>query len=91
MLGDGWLGIWASPARFAAAVEEISAIAHDAGRDDAPSRHAMQVWCAFGEPDVARDRLARSMERLYRIPFDKFAATARRGRPATSPSSWPER
>lgn len=72
-LGDGWLGIWASPARFAEVVAETAAIAHAAGRDAMPWRHAMQVWCSFGERDVARERLARSMERLYQVPFEKFA------------------
>lgn len=82
MLGDGWLGIWASPARYAGVVAETAAIAHDAGRVDVAWRHAMQVWCSFGEADVARGRLARSMERLYRTPFDKFARYSPAGSPA---------
>ena len=35
-LGDGWLGIWVSPRRFATVVEQITREAGDAGRD--PSR-----------------------------------------------------
>src|SRR5580700_6660951 len=43
-LGDGWLGIWNSPRRFAAAAEMAAQEAALAGRPDPPSRHAMQVW-----------------------------------------------
>src|SRR5919106_3915416 len=42
-LGDGWLGIWNSPRRFAQAVEIIADEAARAGRDDPPTRHAMQL------------------------------------------------
>ena len=81
-LGDGWLGIWASPTRFAQVVEETAAIARAAGRAEVPWRHAMQVWCSFGDPNVAGGRLARSMERLYRTPFEKFARYSPAGSPA---------
>jgi alkanesulfonate monooxygenase SsuD/methylene tetrahydromethanopterin reductase-like flavin-dependent oxidoreductase (luciferase family) len=82
ILGDGWLGIWASPSRYAAVVEQTAAIARDAGRPGVQWRHAMQVWCSFGDPDVAPGRLARSMERLYRTPFEKFARYSPAGSPA---------
>lgn len=80
-LGDGWLGIWASPSRFARVVEETAEIAGQCGRGDVSWKHAMQVWCSFGEPDVAVGRLARAMETLYRVPFEKFAPYSPAGSP----------
>lgn len=72
-LGDGWLGIWNSPRRFAAAVELAEQAAADAGRAGPPTRHAMQVWCGLdGRRPVARDRLAEAMQAFYGLPFERF-------------------
>jgi alkanesulfonate monooxygenase SsuD/methylene tetrahydromethanopterin reductase-like flavin-dependent oxidoreductase (luciferase family) len=72
-LGDGWLGIWNSPKRFAAAVEIASEEAVRVGRADPPRRHAMQVWCGFGTTrETARGRVASAMQRFYRLPFEQF-------------------
>ncbi|HSR85641.1 MAG TPA: LLM class flavin-dependent oxidoreductase [Streptosporangiaceae bacterium] len=72
-LGDGWLGIWNSPRRFAAAVGMADEEAAQAGRADAPSRHAMQVWCGLADSrQAARARLAPMMEAFYQLPFERF-------------------
>ncbi len=72
-LGDGWLGIWNSPRRFAAAVELAAETAARAGRPTAPDRHAMQVWCGLaGSTAAARAGLARVMEAYYGLPFERF-------------------
>lgn len=61
-LGDGWLGIWNSPTRFAAAVELAG-----------PGRHAMQVWCGIADTKAAaRDCLAPAMQAFYGLPFERF-------------------
>jgi len=70
--GDGWLGLWVSPRRYADATERISRYAADAGREVTHWRHGMHVWCAFGTSAAARARLAAAMEDLYRTPFGKF-------------------
>jgi alkanesulfonate monooxygenase SsuD/methylene tetrahydromethanopterin reductase-like flavin-dependent oxidoreductase (luciferase family) len=71
--GDGWLGIWNSPRRFAQAVDLATCEAHRAGRPDPPTRHAMQVWCGLGRTrEAARAALAPAMEGFYRIPFERF-------------------
>jgi alkanesulfonate monooxygenase SsuD/methylene tetrahydromethanopterin reductase-like flavin-dependent oxidoreductase (luciferase family) len=71
-LGDGWLGIWNSPRRFAAAVELAAAEAAQAGRP-APGRNAMQVWCGLaGTKEAARACLAPAMEAFYQLPFERF-------------------
>jgi alkanesulfonate monooxygenase SsuD/methylene tetrahydromethanopterin reductase-like flavin-dependent oxidoreductase (luciferase family) len=72
-LGDGWLGIWNSPRRFAAAAELAAAEAARAARPDPPRRHAMQVWCGLAETrQAARACLAPAMEAFYRLPFERF-------------------
>ena len=72
-LGDGWLGIWNSPRRFAAAVEMAAEEAARAGRPDPPGRHAMQVWCGLADSRrAARACLAPAMEAFYQVPFERF-------------------
>jgi alkanesulfonate monooxygenase SsuD/methylene tetrahydromethanopterin reductase-like flavin-dependent oxidoreductase (luciferase family) len=71
--GDGWLGLWVSPARYADAVSLIGKYAAQAGRPVPEWRHGMHVWCGFGtSPGAARPALAAAMEALYRIPFARF-------------------
>lgn len=61
-LGDGWLGIWNSPDRFAAVVDAAG-----------PGRHAMQVWCGFADDRAtARSVLAAAMQGFYGLPFERF-------------------
>jgi alkanesulfonate monooxygenase SsuD/methylene tetrahydromethanopterin reductase-like flavin-dependent oxidoreductase (luciferase family) len=72
-LGDGWLGIWNSPRRFAAAVELAADEAARAGRPGPPQRHAMQVWCGLADSrQAARACLAPAMEAFYQVPFERF-------------------
>jgi alkanesulfonate monooxygenase SsuD/methylene tetrahydromethanopterin reductase-like flavin-dependent oxidoreductase (luciferase family) len=72
-LGDGWLGVWNSPRRFAAAVELAAQEAVAAGRPGPPSRHAMQVWCGLADSkEAARACLAPAMQAYYQLPFERF-------------------
>ena len=78
--GDGWLGVWVSPERFAAATAEAEAIAAAAGRVDVVWHHWLQVWCGFGpDRENATRRLADAMEHLYRVPFAGFDRYSPRG------------
>jgi alkanesulfonate monooxygenase SsuD/methylene tetrahydromethanopterin reductase-like flavin-dependent oxidoreductase (luciferase family) len=71
--GDGWLGIWNSPRRFAGAVEIAAEAAGRAGRPAPPGRHAMQVWCGLADSrPAARACLAPAMEAFYQLPFERF-------------------
>jgi alkanesulfonate monooxygenase SsuD/methylene tetrahydromethanopterin reductase-like flavin-dependent oxidoreductase (luciferase family) len=71
--GDGWLGLWVSPARYADAVGLISKYAADAGRQVPGWRHGMHVWCGMGaSASTARAGLAAVMEGFYHAPFGKF-------------------
>jgi alkanesulfonate monooxygenase SsuD/methylene tetrahydromethanopterin reductase-like flavin-dependent oxidoreductase (luciferase family) len=71
--GDGWLGIWNSARRFAAALELAAEEAALAGRPEPPTRHGMQVWCGFADSkEAARACLGPAMEAFYQLPFGRF-------------------
>ena len=73
VLGDGWLGIWNSPTRFASATAQAAEAAEQAGRTDWAGRHGMQVWCGFGATrEAGRAQVAPAMELMYQIPFQRF-------------------
>lgn len=82
-LGDGWLALWTTPERFVDAVAEVESHASDAGRGEVSWRHGLQVWCGFGaDKDTARAPLAKAMEALYKVPFEKFERYSPYGTPA---------
>ena len=82
-LGDGWLGIWNSPRRYAAAVQLAADEAGQVGRADPPQRHAMQVWCGLaGSREQARDILSTAMQGFYGLPFERFERYSPYGTPA---------
>jgi alkanesulfonate monooxygenase SsuD/methylene tetrahydromethanopterin reductase-like flavin-dependent oxidoreductase (luciferase family) len=69
-LGDGWLGVWCSPARFAIARAQVE----EAGAQRRVAwRHGLQVWAGLdADRGRARERLSRAMEQVYQIPFERF-------------------
>ena len=80
--GDGWLGIWVSPRRYAAVTAEIAGRAEAAGRNPARFEHALNVWCGFGRTrEAARAPLATAMERFYQMPFEPFERSSPSGTP----------
>ncbi len=81
--GDGWLGLWVSPGRYATAVELIAKYAADEGRPVTTWRHGMHVWCGLGaSAATARSRLAGVLEAFYATPFGKFERYCPCGTPA---------
>jgi alkanesulfonate monooxygenase SsuD/methylene tetrahydromethanopterin reductase-like flavin-dependent oxidoreductase (luciferase family) len=79
--GDGWLGLWVSPKRFATVTGEIEEAAAALGRD-VRWQHAITLWCGFGSsPRAAIPMLAETMEQLYRMPFSTFERYSPRGTP----------
>jgi alkanesulfonate monooxygenase SsuD/methylene tetrahydromethanopterin reductase-like flavin-dependent oxidoreductase (luciferase family) len=81
-LGDGWLGIWVSPRRYATVVEQIGEGAADAGRDPSGFEHAINVWCGFGSTrEVARAPLATAMQTFYQMQFEPFERYSPYGTP----------
>ena len=82
-LGDGWLALWTTPQRYVDAIAEVQSHADEAGRGTTPWRHGLQVWCGFGDDrQTAQAPLAKAMETLYRVPFDKFERYSPAGTPA---------
>jgi alkanesulfonate monooxygenase SsuD/methylene tetrahydromethanopterin reductase-like flavin-dependent oxidoreductase (luciferase family) len=82
-LGDGWIGLWVSPRRFAAATDLVEASASKAGRGHMSWRHTLQLWASFDrtrERAVARIRPV--MEGSYGMQFDRFERYTPCGRPA---------
>jgi alkanesulfonate monooxygenase SsuD/methylene tetrahydromethanopterin reductase-like flavin-dependent oxidoreductase (luciferase family) len=81
-LGDGWLGVWCSPRRYAESLARVVAHAEAAGRSDVAWRHGLQLWTGYDRrPEVARERLAQAMYSMYRIPFERFERYSPYGSP----------
>jgi alkanesulfonate monooxygenase SsuD/methylene tetrahydromethanopterin reductase-like flavin-dependent oxidoreductase (luciferase family) len=72
-----------SPRRFGSVVTDIAGHADDAGRDAGAFRHAMNVWCGFGDNHAgARSSLAGGMQAFYQMPFEPFERYSPYGTPA---------
>jgi alkanesulfonate monooxygenase SsuD/methylene tetrahydromethanopterin reductase-like flavin-dependent oxidoreductase (luciferase family) len=81
-LGDGWLGIWISPRRFATVCDQIGRGAVEAGRDTRQFEHALNVWCGFASTrEAAREPLASRMRAFYQMPFEPFERYSPYGTP----------
>jgi alkanesulfonate monooxygenase SsuD/methylene tetrahydromethanopterin reductase-like flavin-dependent oxidoreductase (luciferase family) len=81
-LGDGWLGIWVSPRRYAEVCDQISREAAEAGRDASGFEHALNVWCGFAStPEAAREQVATRMQAFYQMPFEPFERYSPYGTP----------
>lgn len=77
--GDGWLGVWCSPRRYGVVLSEIAEIAKKAGRNLGDGltgvdwQHGLQVWVGVDSDEArSRARLAKAMQQMYQIPFERF-------------------
>jgi alkanesulfonate monooxygenase SsuD/methylene tetrahydromethanopterin reductase-like flavin-dependent oxidoreductase (luciferase family) len=81
-LGDGWIGVWVSPRRFAEAREMVDDAARESGRPPARWRHSLTVWAGFGRGQaIAGRRVASAMQRAYGLGFERFERYVPRGSP----------
>jgi alkanesulfonate monooxygenase SsuD/methylene tetrahydromethanopterin reductase-like flavin-dependent oxidoreductase (luciferase family) len=81
-LGDGWVGIWASAARFAAVTARIAEIAEGEGRRVPAWRNSIVIWCGLdADRDVARQAVARDMQSIYKLPAPEFERWCPAGTP----------
>jgi alkanesulfonate monooxygenase SsuD/methylene tetrahydromethanopterin reductase-like flavin-dependent oxidoreductase (luciferase family) len=81
-LGDGWIGVWISPRRFAEACDLVQAAADEARRVTTRWRHSLNLWAGFGaDPASAERRVAPVMERAYGLAFEEFERYVARGSP----------
>jgi alkanesulfonate monooxygenase SsuD/methylene tetrahydromethanopterin reductase-like flavin-dependent oxidoreductase (luciferase family) len=82
MVGDGWLGIWVSPRRYAAVSDRIAREGAAAGRDPSRFEHALNVWCGFATTrEAGREPLATAMQAFYQMPFEPFERYSPYGTP----------
>ena len=81
--GDGWLGTWISPKRFAHVTAEIADRAREL-REEPDWSHGLQVWVGIDDDrDKASARLGHAMENFYRgTSFERFAPYSPAGTPA---------
>lgn len=71
--GDGWIGAWCSPRRFAEAVGIIADEAADLGRTDVAWQHGYQPWLGVDDdPARAKSLVADAMQSFYGVPFEVF-------------------
>ncbi len=76
--GNGWLGTWISPKRFAGVVEQLA----PRFSADRPPLHGLQIWVGLDDDrERARERLAHGMEDFYKTPFAAFEKYSPYGRP----------
>jgi alkanesulfonate monooxygenase SsuD/methylene tetrahydromethanopterin reductase-like flavin-dependent oxidoreductase (luciferase family) len=82
-VADGWIAIWVSPGRAQEALSTIAGHAERYGRERAPDRNALMVWCGLGDNSAhARSLVAPVMEGLYKTPFARFERYTPCGTPA---------
>jgi probable F420-dependent oxidoreductase len=80
---DGWTGIWVSTRRFAEAGEKIAEFAAEAGRGDTVFTRGMQFWMGVDDDrEVAKAKVAGSMQAFYKLPFASFEKYTPYGTPA---------
>lgn len=83
LYGDGWLGLWCSPKRYASVLDQIDQIAADNDRSEPDWMHGIQVWAGVARSkSEARAYVAKGMEAMYRVPFEKFEKYSPYGTPA---------
>lgn len=80
--GDGWLGIWTTPERYGERIRIVQDAARCAGRKSVNWNHGYQPWVCIDDNETrARERLAKRMQAVYRLPFERFERYAFYGSP----------
>jgi probable F420-dependent oxidoreductase len=82
--GDAWISIWVSARRMQEAREKIDEWAVAEGRDPKSITMGIQLWHTValdGDRAAAKERLARRMEGVYKIPFERFERYSPSGTP----------
>ena len=81
-LGDGYHGVWMSPKRYRAVLNEAADHAAAAGRPEGPRVNALNMWCGIdADGSRARRYLAEAMETFYRMPYERFEKWSPAGPP----------
>lgn len=73
-LGEGWIGVWVSPRRFAEMSRLVADAADAAGRAPQRWQHTLQLWAGIGATrQEGVGRVKPVMERAYGQEFERFA------------------
>jgi alkanesulfonate monooxygenase SsuD/methylene tetrahydromethanopterin reductase-like flavin-dependent oxidoreductase (luciferase family) len=81
-LGDGWMGIFTTPERYATQLAAAREAAERAGRDPAALVPSLYVWtCVRDSAAEARAAASALMPAFYRVPFDKLEGYVVMGTP----------
>ncbi len=79
--GDGWVGVWCSPQRYANALALVDEQAAEFGRR-VNWLHGYQPWVGVADTkEEARELVSTAMEKFYRVPFKAFEKYTPYGRP----------
>lgn len=72
-LGDGWMGLFTTPERYAAQLELAREAAQRAGRDPEALVPSLYVWtCIRDSPAEARAAAESLLPSFYRVPFEQL-------------------
>jgi len=84
LLGDGWLGVWCSPRRFGQVAGQIKSLSTERSLPQPEAwDHGLQIWVGIDDdPARGRARLAKEMEGMYHVPYERFERYSPFGRPA---------
>jgi alkanesulfonate monooxygenase SsuD/methylene tetrahydromethanopterin reductase-like flavin-dependent oxidoreductase (luciferase family) len=81
--GDGWMGIFTTPERYASQLAVARAAAERAGRDPDGLVPSLYVWaCIRDSASEARRAASVLLPSFYRVPFDKLERYVVAGTPA---------
>jgi len=81
-LGDGWISVFASPRRYAEAIQQMHDAAEAADREAPPWQNGLNIWCGVGrDADEARSYVGPAMETFYQLPYEKFERYSPAGTP----------
>jgi alkanesulfonate monooxygenase SsuD/methylene tetrahydromethanopterin reductase-like flavin-dependent oxidoreductase (luciferase family) len=71
--GDGYIGIWISPRRFAELREKHDEYVQELELPNRPFAFGMQCWIGVDADERrAREKVAERMSNTYHLPFDRF-------------------
>jgi probable F420-dependent oxidoreductase len=80
--GDGWMGIWLTPGRYAQRLSALREQAEALGRDPESIVPSLYVWTSIAEDDeTARAQAESLLGAFYNLPFERLERYAVWGSP----------
>lgn len=90
-LGDGWMGIFLTPSRFAKQIALLRSEAERRGRDPSGISSSLYVWTCIADTDQeARSFAAGVMGGFYNLPFSRLEKYVVAGSPETCAAKYSE-